>query len=168
MVRSKSRADGCRRREGNLITGYTTGVFDLFHVGHVNLLRNAKSLCDRLVVGVSVDELASGKGRIPVIPFSERIEVVRSCRFVDVAIPQANLDKYVAWKKLKFHRLFVGDDWFEDPGWSEMERKLGQRGVGVTFFPYTSANSSTLINQLLLERSKPRHGGGANANDDAN
>lgn len=151
-----------------MITGFTTGVFDLFHVGHVNLLRNAKSLCDRLVVGVSVDELASYKGKIPVIPFSERIEVVRSCQFVDVAIPQTNLDKYVAWEKLKFHRLFVGDDWFGDPSWRRTERDLGERGVTVTFFPYTSATSSTLINQLLLERSDLKFGAGAgNGDDDA-
>lgn len=131
--------------------GYAAGVFDLFHVGHVNLLRNAKAMCDRLVVGVSVDELVKYKHKTPVIPFEERIEIVRSCRYVDVAIPQEEIDKVEAWKKLKFDVLFVGDDWFAQPSWEAMEAEFKAVGVQVVYFPYTKGTSSTLINQTLKE-----------------
>lgn len=134
-----------------MIVGYTTGVFDLFHIGHVNILRNAKSLCDRLIVGVTVDELVSYKGKQPVIPFLERIEVVRACRYVDVAIPQQSIDKFETVQKLNASLLFVGDDWFNNDRWQDMEQKLDEVGCKVAYFPYTTGTSSTLINQTLLE-----------------
>ncbi|EOB0864123.1 adenylyltransferase/cytidyltransferase family protein [Campylobacter coli] len=74
--------------------GYTSGVYDLFHIGHLNLLKNAKGLCDKLIVGVTIDELVQYKNKKSVIPFSERIEIVRSIKYVDAAIPQENIDKY--------------------------------------------------------------------------
>lgn len=129
--------------------GYTAGVFDLFHVGHVNLLRNAKSLCDHLIVGVSTDEVVRYKHKTPVITFEDRVEVVRASRYVDSVVPQENLDKFLAWQKLKFDVLFVGDDWYGDPKWVELERRFSEVGVPVIFFPYTKKTSSTLINQLL-------------------
>ncbi|EAL7950850.1 glycerol-3-phosphate cytidylyltransferase, partial [Campylobacter coli] len=88
--------------------GYTSGVYDLFHIGHLNLLKNAKGLCDKLIVGVTVDELVQYKNKKSVIPFSERIEIVRSIKYVDAAIPQENIDKYQMWEKLHFDVLFVG------------------------------------------------------------
>ncbi|EAI3485456.1 adenylyltransferase/cytidyltransferase family protein, partial [Campylobacter coli] len=91
--------------------GYTSGVYDLFHIGHLNLLKNAKGLCDKLIVGVTIDELVQYKNKKSVIPFSERIEIVRSIKYVDAAIPQENIDKYQMWEKLHFDVLFVGDDW---------------------------------------------------------
>ena len=132
-----------------MIIGYTTGVYDLFHVGHVNLLRNARALCDSLIVGVTVDELVSYKNKRCVIPFTDRIEVVRACRYVDVAIPQTSVDKIEAVAKLKANVLFVGDDWYADERWTVMESKLAKMDCRVTYFPYTSGVSSTLINTTL-------------------
>lgn len=132
-----------------MVIGYTSGVFDLFHVGHVNILRNAKSMCDRLVVGVSVDELVSYKGKNSVISFYERIEVVRSCRYVDLAVPQESMDKIDAWKRYKFNIMFVGDDWYKTEKWSEFESEFASVGVKIIYFPYTNSTSSTLINETL-------------------
>jgi glycerol-3-phosphate cytidylyltransferase len=135
-----------------MIIGYTTGVFDLFHYGHVNLLKNSKSLCDKLIVGVSTDELAKYKNKTPVICFEDRVEVVRACRYADAVVPQENMDKLKAWKKFKFDYMFVGDDWFETEKWDEIEKQLGEVGVKVIYFPYTKNVSSTMINSLLEER----------------
>ncbi|OCH61145.1 adenylyltransferase/cytidyltransferase family protein [Vibrio splendidus] len=137
-----------------MIIGYTSGVYDLFHVGHVNILRNAKSMCDKLVVGVTVDELVSYKGKNPVIPYHERIEVVRSCRYVDVAIPQNNMDKAAAAKKNHASYLFVGDDWYDTPKWMLHEKELAEVGCKVIYFPYTKGTSSTLINKTLIDLRK--------------
>ena len=92
-----------------MIIGYTSGVFDLFHIGHVNLLRNSKAMCDKLIVGVSVDDLVSYKGKKSIIPFHERIEVVRSCKYVDIAIAQKNMNKATMVKSLNANFVFVGD-----------------------------------------------------------
>lgn len=134
-----------------MIIGYTSGVFDLFHIGHVNLLRNAKSMCDKLIVGVTVDELVSYKGKQSVIPYHERIEVVRSCRYVDVAIPQINMNKLDAVKKNHANFLFVGDDWYQSEKWQNFEHDLNKIGCKVIYFPYTQGTSSTLINNTLKE-----------------
>ncbi len=134
-----------------MIIGYTTGVYDLFHVGHVNLLRNARALCDKLIVGVTVDELVMYKNKKSVIPFNERIEVVKSCKYVDLAIPQTSIDKVESIKKLKANRLFVGDDWYEDKKWKSMEEELSTYNCKVVYFPYTKGTSSTLINTTLEE-----------------
>jgi glycerol-3-phosphate cytidylyltransferase len=132
-----------------MVIGYTTGVFDLFHIGHVNLLRNAKALCDKLIVGVTVDELVSYKNKRAVIPFEERIEVVRSCKYVDLAVPQTSMDKFDACKRYKFDIMFVGDDWFNTPKWNEIEEGLVDVGAKVLYFPYSKGTSSTIINQTL-------------------
>jgi len=132
-----------------MILGYTSGVYDLFHIGHVNLLRNAKGLCDKLIVGGSIVELVAYKKKKPVIPFAERLEIVKSIRYVDSAIPQENIDKFETWKKIHFDVLFVGDDWFAHPNWEKMEKKFQSVGVRVVYFPYTKGTSSTLINETL-------------------
>lgn len=134
-----------------MVIGYTSGVYDLFHIGHLNLLKNAKGLCDKLIVGVSTDKLVEYKHKHPVIPFEERIEIVRSCKFVDAAIPQEELDKYKMWEKLHFDVLFVGDDWYNSPSWKEMEEKFSKVGVRVVYFPYTKGTSSTLLNETLTK-----------------
>lgn len=132
-----------------MVVGYTCGVYDLFHIGHLNLLKNAKGLCDKLIVGVSVDKLVEYKHKQPVIPFEERIEIVRNIKYVDAAIPQEELDKYKMWEKLHFDILFVGDDWFNSPSWKEMEEKFKKVGVRVVYFPYTKGTSSTILNETL-------------------
>ena len=133
------------------IRGYTTGVFDLFHIGHLNLLKNASKLCDELVVGVTIDELVVYKHKRAVIPFEERIQIVESCRYVNLAIPQNDLNKVQAYQKLKFNVLFVGDDWYRDENWEKTESELGQYGVKVIYLPYTVGTSSTLLNDTLMK-----------------
>lgn len=132
-----------------MILGYTTGVFDLFHIGHLNLLRNAKAMCDKLVVGVTTDELVSYKNKKSVIPFEERMEIVRCCRYVDAVVPQENMDKYETWQKLKFDVMFVGDDWYQSTKWEELDKKFNNVGVRIIYFPYTKGVSSTLLNEVL-------------------
>ncbi len=132
-----------------MVIGYTTGVYDLFHIGHLNLLKNARGLCDKLIVGVTVDKLVEYKNKRAVIPFEERIEIVRNIKLVDAAIPQEALDKFAAWEKLKFDVLFVGDDWYQDPSWQAMEEKFKAVGVRIIYFPYTKGISSTIISHAL-------------------
>lgn len=132
-----------------MVIGYTAGVFDLFHIGHLNMLKNAKSMCDKLIVGVTVDELVTYKHKRAVIPFEERLEIVRNIECVDVAIPQTTMDKFEAWQKLRFDVMFVGDDWYGTEKWKEYERQFEEAGVRIIYFPYTKGTSSTLINQTL-------------------
>ena len=133
-----------------MIVGYTTGVFDLFHFGHLNILRNAKAMCDKLIVGITTDELLKDyKKKSPVIPFNERCEIVRNIKFVDAVVPQPNLNKLEAWQKLKFQIMFVGDDWFNQPAWEQYEKQLAEVGVKIVYFPYTKGVSSTIINNIL-------------------
>jgi len=137
-----------------MIIGYTTGVFDLFHIGHLNMLKNAASLCDKLIVGVTVDELVSYKNKKAVIPFEERLEIVRSINCVDAAVAQYNMNKIEAWDRYKFDIMFVGDDWFKTDKWDEIEKSLNSKNVRVLYFPYTKGTSSTKINEILNERRK--------------
>jgi len=132
-----------------MIIGYTAGVYDLFHIGHINILKNAKSLCDKLVVGVTVDELVSYKGKQAVIPFEERIEVVRSCRYVDAAVPQSDMDKLKMCKKLNANIMFVGDDWYGTDKWKAYEEEFEKEGIKIIYFPYTKSTSSTEIRKKL-------------------
>ena len=135
-----------------VVVGYTTGVFDLFHIGHLNILRNAKNLCDKLIVGVTTDELLMEyKKKKAVIPFVERCEILRAIRYVDVVVAQDTMDKLKAWKKLKFNVMFVGDDWYESNKWKKIEGELEKVNVTIVYFPYTKGTSSTLINQILVE-----------------
>jgi glycerol-3-phosphate cytidylyltransferase len=136
-----------------MILGYTSGVYDLFHIGHLNLLRNAKAMCDKLIVGVTTDELMEEyKKKKSLIPFTERCEIVRAIKYVDVVIPQPSMDKIGAWERLKFNMVFVGDDWFQTEKWEHIESDFKERGVQVVYFPYTKGISSTILNQMLVER----------------
>ena len=129
---------------------FTSGVYDLFHIGHLNMLKNAKSMCDKLIVGVSTDDLVQTyKHKVPVIPFTERLEIVRSIKFVDSVVAQENMDKMVLWEKLKYDIMFVGDDWQKTEKWQEIEYKFEIVGVKIVYFPYTEGTSSTKINNIL-------------------
>lgn len=132
-----------------MVIGYTTGVYDLFHIGHLNLLKNAKGMCDKLIVGVTVDELVAYKGKKSLIPFEDRIELVRSCRYVDAAVPQYDMDKLTACKKLGASYLFVGDDWYGTEKWQAYEQEFAKEGIKIIYFPYTKGISSTQIQNVL-------------------
>lgn len=133
----------------NKVIGYTTGVYDLFHIGHLNLLRKAKAMCDYLIVGVSTDDLVEYKGKRSVIPFEERKAIVGAIKYVDEVVTQENMDKLGAWKKYHFDVMFVGDDWKGTDKWNKIEAELAEVGAKVVYFPYTKGTSSTLINETL-------------------
>jgi glycerol-3-phosphate cytidylyltransferase len=130
--------------------GYAPGVFDLFHVGHLNILRHAATLCDRLVVGVVSDEMAvRAKGITPVIPLAERLEIIRSLRMVDEAVPETVPEKLQVWEELRFDVIFKGDDWKNTPKGEKLESDFARVGVEVVYFPYTVHTSSTMLREVL-------------------
>ena len=133
-----------------MLIGYTSGVFDLFHIGHLNLLKNASCMCDKLIVGVTTDDLSMYKGKFPMIPFNDRMEIVRSIKYVSAVVPQDNMDKLSMCKKLKAKVMFVGDDWYNTPKWNEYEKEFESEGVQIIYFPYTKGTSSTKISEALL------------------
>ncbi|WP_417537145.1 adenylyltransferase/cytidyltransferase family protein [Marinomonas sp.] len=130
--------------------GYTTGVFDLFHIGHLNVLKRAKLECDYLIVGVSTDELCmEAKNKKPIIPFQERMEIVEAIKFVDEVVPQVNYDKEEAWNNLKFDKMFVGDDWKGTDKWNQLEKDFKKLNVEIHYFSYTSHTSSSKLREVL-------------------
>lgn len=133
------------------VVGYTTGVYDMFHIGHLNLLRQARERCDRLIVGVTTDELSeSRKGKTPIIPFIERRAIIESIRYVDEVVPQEHMDKFAAWRALQFDVMFVGDDWRGTPSWVSFEQELATVGARVEYLPYTMHTSSTMLRTKLF------------------
>lgn len=133
--------------------GYTTGVFDMFHIGHLNILRQAKSQCEHLIVGVSTDELVqSYKHKSPIIPYEERRMIVEACRYVDEVVPQEDRDKIGAYERIRFDVMFVGDDWKGKPLFQEVEAYLNDHGAIVIYFPYTEGTSSTILREKVLNR----------------
>ena len=132
-----------------MVIGYTTGVFDLFHIGHLTLLKNAKGLCDKLSVGVTVDELVLYKGNHAMIPYSDRAEIVRCIKYVDAVVPQYDMDKLAACKKLGATVLFVGDDWYGSEKWKDYEAAFAKQGIKIVYFPYTKGISTTKITEAL-------------------
>ena len=130
--------------------GYVPGTFDLFHIGHLNIIKNAKNICDYLICTVSTDELVlAHKNKLPVIPFQERMEIVKAIRYVDEVIPQINQNKYLQWQENGFDAIFVGDDLKGTSNWLEYEEKLKPVGVDFFYFPYTNTTSSTLIAHFI-------------------
>ena len=130
--------------------GYTTGVFDMFHIGHLNILKRAKEQCDYLIVGVTTDEtVLSYKNKLPIIKFEERVAIVEAIKYVDKVVPQTTMDKMEAYKKLKFDALFHGSDWKGSDMYDKIIRELGEVGVDVVFLPHTEGVSSTLIREKV-------------------
>ena len=133
-----------------IIVGYTTGVFDMFHIGHLNIIKRAKEQCDYLIVGVSTDELVQQeKSKTPIIPFEDRCKIVESIRYVDKVVPQVNKNKFEAWQKYGFQIMFVGSDWKDTPQWNEYERQFAPVGVEIVYLEYTEGISSTVLREKM-------------------
>ena len=134
------------------IIGFTAGAFDMFHVGHLNLLENAKKECDYLIVGVNTDELISTyKNKKAVVALTERMRIVGAIRCVDEVIPVDTLDKIELWKKKKFDVVFIGSDWKGTERWNKTEKDLEEYNVKVHYLPYTTGTTSTLLREKLKE-----------------
>jgi glycerol-3-phosphate cytidylyltransferase len=132
------------------LIGYAGGAFDLFHVGHLNILKHAKSQCDYLIAGVASDEmLQATKGITPVIPLAERLEIVSHISYVDEAVAETELDKMKTWDKVRFDVYFKGDDWKGTEKGKRLEREFAEVGVQVVYFPYTVSTSSTALRRAL-------------------
>ncbi len=130
--------------------GYAPGVFDLFHIGHLNLLRNARAVCDHLIAGVVVDELAQRvKGMPPVVPLDERLAIVESIRYVDQAVAEDVTHKREMWERLRFDVIIKGDDWRGTDRGDKLESDFAELGVEVAYVPYTSQTSSTMLRRVL-------------------
>lgn len=137
--------------------GYTTGVYDMFHIGHLNILKNAKEHCDYLIVGVTTDELVSYKNKKAIIPHQERMAIIECVKYVDQVVPQESMDKMAAWEKYKFDVMFVGSDWKGTDKWNEFERQFGAVGVDIVYFPYTKGTSSTELREALERIVSAKH-----------
>lgn len=132
------------------VVGYASGVFDMFHVGHLNILRRAKLDCDYLIAGVVTDDVVEQiKGRRPVVPLFERMEIVQSVRFVDEVVPDDTIDKFHMWERLRFDVFFKGDDWRGTPKGDRLEGALQGVGARLCYLPYTADTSSTLLRKLI-------------------
>jgi len=132
--------------------GYTTGVFDMFHIGHLHLLKKAKNHCNYLIVGVSSDELVEQyKEKKPIIPFEHRLEIVSSLSVVDEVVVQTHRDKIKQYHDIGFDVMFVGDDWKGDSLFKSVEMELKKFSVSVEYFEYTKNVSSTKFTNILQE-----------------
>lgn len=141
-----------------MIVGYTSGVYDMFHIGHLNILKNAKSLCDFLIVGVSTDEVViKNKNKCPIIPYSDRVKIVESIKYVDLVIPQDNYDaqgKIDVIKKYKVNILFVGSDWKGTEKWNNLEKELLKINCKVIYLPHTDGISSSILRNIISTEKK--------------
>ena len=133
--------------------GYTAGVFDMFHIGHLNILKKAKEQCDYLIVGVSIDEVVSiNKGKQPIIPFNDRLQIVESIKYVDKVIPQESYcidDKVKVAVENNINVMFVGSDWKGTSKWNEIESKLKERNIDVIYLPHTDGISSSILREKI-------------------
>ena len=133
--------------------GYTTGVYDMFHIGHLNILARAKELCDTLIVGVTTDELCyKRKGKYPIISEGDRVRIVEAVRFVDRVVPQADMDKLATVKELGCDVVFVGSDWKGTPSWEEYEKEFAEVGCDVVYLDHTDGISSSILRERLNKK----------------
>lgn len=133
-----------------MVIGYTTGVYDMFHIGHLNILRRAKEQCDYLVVGVSTDELVQKvKNKTPIIPFADRCEIVGAIKYVDKVVPQFDKNKMAAWEKYHFSKMFVGSDWKGTEAWNRFEEEFKPLGVEIVYLDHTDGISSTILREII-------------------
>lgn len=134
------------------IIGYTAGVYDMFHIGHLNVIRRAKEHCDYLIVGVSTDELVlKEKGKTPVISYDERAEIIAALKYVDQVVPQPDKNKIDAWRRYHFNKMFVGSDWQGTPQWNEFEKQFEPLGVDIIYLPHTDGISSTKLTGVIKD-----------------
>lgn len=131
--------------------GYTTGVFDMFHIGHLNLLKRAKEQCDFLIVGVTTDQLVAYKGAEAIISQTERLQIVDAIKYVDKTVSQESMNKMEAWKRHQFDVMFVGSDWKGTEKWNKYESEFAEVGVDIVYFPYTKTTSSTKLRDTLAK-----------------
>lgn len=133
-----------------MVIGYTTGVYDMFHIGHLNLIKRAKELCDFLIVGVSTDELVlQEKKKNTIIPFEDRYKIIESIKYVDMVVPQYDKNKFEAWKKYQFSKMFVGSDWKGSDIWEKYELQFSKVNVEIIYLPHTDGISSTILTEKL-------------------
>ena len=132
--------------------GYTTGVFDMFHIGHLNILRRAKEQCEYLIVGVTTDELChTRKNKYPIINENERMAIVDSIKYTDMVVKQTDMDKFKAVKKYNADVVFVGSDWQGTPAWIEYEKEFSRIGCSVIYLSHTDGISSTLLRTKITK-----------------
>ena len=131
------------------IIGFTLGCFDLLHIGHINLLQNAKGLCDKLIVGVCSDEYIKNTKGLPVFSQADRINILKAIKYCDVVVPEDTLDKLTLWEKYKFNYLFVGSDWLGTEQYKKWEAELQQVNCKVIYYPYTKGVSTSSLKNSL-------------------
>lgn len=133
-----------------MIVGYTTGVFDMFHIGHLNILKRAKEQCDYLIVGVSTDELVENyKNKTPIIKFEERCEIIKAIKYVDEVVPQTTMDKTEALKRLHFNIMFHGDDWKDTELYNNYEKEFAKLDAKIIYLPHTHGISSSILRDKI-------------------
>ena len=139
-----------------MITGYVPGVFDMFHVGHLNIVKAARQECDYLIVGAVSDEVVGRvKGRPPVVPLEERMQILSELRAVDEVVVDDHADKFDAWQELHYDVIFKGDDWRDTAKGDKLEAELASVGARIHYFPYTRHTSSTQLRQALDNAVQP-------------
>ena len=129
--------------------GYTSGIFDVFHIGHLNIIEKSKLYCDKLIVGVSTEKVVKEKKKMTINSYKDRKKIIDSLSFVDKTIAQTTTDKISEYKKIKFDILFVGDDWKNTPRWNKFQKELKKYNVKIKYFKYTSKISSSKLRKYI-------------------